>query len=82
MYGDNVIKFSASTTNFNSFTGGNKNKTIQFLSGDRGIGKKVFRVHDDLKIISTVSKDTLVYKAIRKSSSASSHVINMTGASC
>jgi N-glycosylase/DNA lyase len=69
IYGDNVIKFSASTTNFNSFTRGNKNNTIQFSSYPEveGWERKVFRVDDDIKkIISTVSNDTLVYKAIRK----------------
>jgi N-glycosylase/DNA lyase len=69
IYGDNIIKFSTSTTNFNSFTRGNKNTTIQFCSYPEveGWERKVFRVDDDIKkILSTVSKDTLVYKAIRK----------------
>ena len=69
IYGDNIIKFSASTTNFNSFTRGDKNNTIQFSSYPEveGWERKVFRFDDDIKkIISTVSKDTLVYKAIRK----------------
>ena len=69
IYGDNVIKFSYSTTNFNSFTRSNKNTTIQFCSRPevKGWERKVFRVDDDIKkIISSVSNDTLVYKAIRK----------------
>src|SRR5215472_8913922 len=68
-YGDKVIKFSASTTNFDSFTRSNKNTTLQFSSHPevKGWERNVFRVDDDIrKIISTVSKDTLVYKAIRK----------------
>jgi N-glycosylase/DNA lyase len=69
IYGDKVIKFSASTTNFDSFTRSNKNATIQFSSHPEveGWERNVFRVEDNIKkIISTISKDTLVYKAIRK----------------
>jgi hypothetical protein len=63
--GDKVIKFSASTTNSDSFTRSNKNTTIQFSSYSEveGWERKVFRVEDNIKkIISTVLRDVLVYK--------------------
>jgi N-glycosylase/DNA lyase len=64
IYGNNVIKFSASTTNFNSSTRGNKYSSYPEV---KGWERKVFRVDDDIKkIISSISKDTLVYRAIRK----------------
>ncbi|MGA9151350.1 MAG: DNA glycosylase [Candidatus Nitrosopolaris sp.] len=69
IYGDNVIKFSVSTNNFDSYTRSNKNTTIHFCSHPEveRWERKVFRVDDDIKkIISSISKDTLVYKAIRK----------------
>jgi len=68
--GDHVMKFSIlSCTHSSNCINNNKNNDIQFDSYPevKGWERKVFRLDDDIKdILSTLSKDALVSKTIKK----------------
>lgn len=69
IFGDHVIKFTTSSTNKGICINNNKNNGIQFYSYPEvnGWERNVFRLDDDIKkILSILSKDTLVYKIIKK----------------